>query len=249
MDEGVRAMLRVRFPKVRIVQGRCGTGGEPQTGELREAFEQAEFMLHGSGPSIVGQQALTAWRAFTGKPYGVYGVTTQDVNPELADLLSGAEFIFTRETHSLKKLEAAKVFRPLKAFGPDGTFAIDVLDEARATTFLKDSGLVEGEFICVVPRLRYTPYHKIRKVNWSEEEIARKEQHNARYAEQDHAKFREVIVRWVRDTGRKVLICPEMTYQLDIIGPLLVDPLPHDVLPHVVARKTYWGPDEAASVY
>ena len=36
---------------------------------------------------------------------------------------------------------------------------------------------------------------------------------------------------------------------LDIIDPLLYRPLPLDVKPQVVARQTYWLPDEAASVY
>lgn len=40
-----------------------------------------------------------------------------------------------------------------------------------------------------------------------------------------------------------------MTYQLDIIGPLLCDPLPADVKKNVVRRTEYWLPDEAASTY
>ena len=64
----------------------------------------------------------------------------------------------------------------------------------------------------------------------------------------DHAKAREAIVRWVRETGNKVLICPEMTYQVDIMDELLIDPLPDDVKRNVVKRG-YWLPDEAASLY
>jgi len=39
-----------------------------------------------------------------------------------------------------------------------------------------------------------------------------------------------------------------MTYQVDIMDELLIDPLPEDVKPFVVKRG-YWLPDEAASVY
>jgi len=60
---------------------------------------------------------------------------------------------------------------------------------------------------------------------------------------------REAIVSLVRKTGYKVLLCPEMTYQLDIIGPLLYDPLPEDVKAKVVRRTTFWLPDEASAVY
>jgi polysaccharide pyruvyl transferase WcaK-like protein len=52
----------------------------------------------------------------------------------------------------------------------------------------------------------------------------------------------------VRATKNKVLVCPEMTYQVDIMDELLIDPLPADVKPFVLKRG-YWLPDEAASVY
>ncbi len=248
-DRGVEPMLRKRFPNLRVVQGSCDSAGAPQTEELREAFEKADLLMHGSGPSVVGQRHLAAWRKATGKPYGIYGVTIQDISAELRELLTAAAFVFTRETHSLKNLEAAGITEPATGFAPDGTFAIDLRDDERADAFLREHGLETRKFLCAVPRLRYTPYHKIRKVSWSAEEIARREAVNEKHAEADHAKLREAIIRFVRETGNKVLVCPEMTYQLEIIGPLVVDPLPDDVKPHVVARKTYWLPDEAGSVY
>jgi len=59
---------------------------------------------------------------------------------------------------------------------------------------------------------------------------------------------REAMVMWVRKTGNKIVVCPEMTYQVDIIDELLVNPLPDDVKPFVV-KHGYWLPDEAASLY
>ena len=102
---------------------------------------------------------------------------------------------------------------------------------------------------CGRPAPSYTPYHKFKKVSWTQQEIERKEAINAEFAETDHAKLRHAITRWVRETGRKVLVGPEMTYQTEIIGPLVIDPLPADVKPSVVARDTYWITDEAASIY
>ena len=57
------------------------------------------------------------------------------------------------------------------------------------------------------------------------------------------------MIHWVRETGNKVLICPEMTYQLDIMDELLYDPLPDDVRKNVFKHDTYWLPDEAGSIY
>jgi hypothetical protein len=60
--------------------------------------------------------------------------------------------------------------------------------------------------------------------------------------------MREGMIAWVRETKGKVLVCPEMTYQVEIMDELLIDPLPDDVKPNVIKRG-YWLPDEAASVY
>jgi hypothetical protein len=113
---------------------------------------------------------------------------------------------------------------------------------------MAENGLEPKKFICAVPRLRYTPYHTFRPTGWGAEKIKTVEETNEKYKEIDHAKLREAMVRWVRETGNKVLVCPEMTYEVDIMDELLIDPLPDDVKPFIVKRG-YWLPDEAASVY
>jgi hypothetical protein len=249
VDRGVEPMLRRSFPNVKLVKGKTDDAGKPSTPELAEAFAAADLMLHGSGPSVVAQVQLEAWRKTAGKPYGIYGVTVQSLDAKLRDLLSNAAFVFCRETKSVANLEDAGVTCPVKAFAPDGTFAFHLLDDERALPFMEAHGLEDGKFLCAVPRLRYTPYHQIRKSGWSDEEIRKKTAVNDQYKEADHAKLREAITTWVRATGFKALVCPEMTYQLDILEPLVIDPLPADVKPHVVKRDTYWLPDEAGSVY
>ena len=101
----------------------------------------------------------------------------------------------------------------------------------------------------MIPRLRYTPYHKFRKTERTPEENRRRDEVNDRHAETDHAKMREAIVAYVRKTGGRVLLGPEMTYELDLLAPLLYDPLPADVKPSVAIRRDYWLTDEAAAVY
>jgi hypothetical protein len=134
-------------------------------------------------------------------------------------------------------------------FGPDAAFGIDVRDEERAGAFMKAHELEDRRFICTVPRLRYTPYHKMRKVSTDPAEIRRREAVNEQFAEADHEKLREVITAWVHETGLKALVCPEMTYQVEVGKRLLVDPLPDDVKRRVVHRDSFWLPDEAGSVY
>ncbi|MEZ5361113.1 MAG: polysaccharide pyruvyl transferase family protein [Bryobacterales bacterium] len=246
---GVGEMLRRRFPTLEIVSG------EPD--ELGDTFAESDFLLHGSGPSIVARDHVQAWRLRTGKPYGVFGVTitarseaaSRALDPELADLIEGADFVFTRETISLENLRQAGIRNPNLDFVPDGSFSVDLENDAVALPFLEANGLQPGRFICCIPRLRLTPYHKFKTVNWSDEEKQRRERINAEHAETDHAKMRRAIERWVNETGGKALLCPEMTYELDVLGPLLYDPLPDTVRPNVVQRKEYWLTDEACSAY
>jgi polysaccharide pyruvyl transferase WcaK-like protein len=195
--------------------------------------------------------------AKTGKPYGFFGIgftlageaAGVKFDSRIQKLLIGSKFVFTRETASLANLKTARVEGPRTGFAPDGTFSFDIRDEQAANRFIGQSGLA-GPFIAVVPRLRFTPYHRIRKTpNYGPEEAKRRDEFNDRHAEADHAKVREVIVAWVKKTGGKVLLCPEMTYQLEILEPLLYNPLPAEIKRNVIVRRTYWLPDEAASIY
>lgn len=246
--EEVAALLHKNFPKVNIVYGNVNKEKRVENQEVLVAFKQADIMVHGSGPSVVGQVNLEAWQLHNKKPFGIFGVTIQEINPVLKDLLQKASFIYTRETKSLEVLENAGISGDNLSFAPDATFFLDIQDQGTADQFLLDNQLEERKFICVIPRLRVTPYYKINQVNWSEDRIKQVEALNNNKKEVDHAKLREAMIMWVRETGNKVLVCPEMTYQVDIMDELLIDPLPVDVKPYVMKRG-YWMPDEAASVY
>lgn len=251
LDRGAEAMLRRGFPQLSIVKGTLDAQGVPSSRELKNAFADADFMLHGSGPSVVAHQNVRHWQRHTGKPYGIYGVTIQEIDADLEDLLKKAAFVYTRETHSLKNLEEKGVAGEHVGFVPDATFAMHLLDDRKAAKFMHENGLQARQFVCVIPRLRKTPYYKIRPDNagWSQQKINEVDALNEKHKERDHAKAREAIITYVRETGHKVLLCPEMTYQLDIIDELLFNPLPNDVKKNVVRRTTYWLPDEASSIY
>lgn len=248
VDRGVREMLQKAFPKVRIVEGRLDREGRPATAELREAFAQADLLLHGSGPSVVAWKDLRAWRRVSPKPYGVYGVTVGEVDAELKDLLSDAAFVYCRDTISLDVIRKAGVQSPVMQFAPDATFAIHLRDDGRSQDYLRAKGLEERKFLCAIPRLRYTPYYKIHNKKPTPRDLER-QRISEQFQEADHAKLREAIVTWVRHTGLPVLACPEMTYQVALAKEMLVDPLPADVKAKVVWRDRYWLTDEAASIY
>ena len=235
---GVEAMLRRSFPDLGIVQGEAVSG----------ALESCDFLLHGSGPSLVAQKDVARWRRATGKPYGIYGITLAKADAEARELIAGARFIFFRDSVSLKWAQAEGLQCPVMEFAPDGAFGCKLRDEAAAKAFLAAHGLEEGRFLCVIPRLRYTPYWKIRgKPMTAEDE--RKHQRNQAMKEHDHAPLRAAMVAVARQTGLKMLVCPEDQSQMAVGKEMLFDPLPADVKARVVWREHYWLTDEALSTY
>ena len=250
VGNGVAEMLLARFPNLRIIQ-------TPEA--LKTAFEECDFLLHGSGPSLVAAQDIAKWRDATGKPYGVYGITfnepdTASAKPELVKkfqqsipIMSGARFVFFRDSVSLAEAKKHGCTCPVMGFGPDGAFASDLRDDDRADAFLKSHRLDEGRFLCCIPRLRYTPYWTIpaRKTPLDDTRHAR----NESMKEHDLAPLRQAIVEVVRQTKMKVLICPEDETQMALGKEMLFDKLPADVKGHVVWRAEFWLTGEALSTY
>ena len=276
LADGVRELVTRSFPNLKIAEGLV-QNGKPGTPELAAAWAEADFMLHGSGSGFSARTDLAAWHRVTGKPYGVFGTSTDPISgfgdgrdPEggtLANLrarigklpsnhlddstrgvIDRAAFMFCRDTLSRDYLKAQGVRTPILEFGPDSQFGMKRKDDVLGDAFRKAHGLEEGKFICVIPRLRYTPYYRMRnETRGRTDEL--KDAINDRTTESDHAKVRDMIVNYVRNTGNKVLTCGEMTYQVPMAKEVLVDRLPADVKRMVVWRDTFWKTYEAASVY
>lgn len=244
----VEKWLSINFPSVKIVHGDVDTDFKVSSPEVNDAFSSSDIMIHGSGPSVVGSANLEAWVRATGKPFGIFGTTIQSIDEKLKSLLQKASFIFTRETASQEVLSKNGIETVNMMFVPDATFFMNLTDKSRAEIFLKEKGLEHGKYICVIPRLRRTPYYLVRPNSYTEEQVRSIDALNNSRKEEDHSKLREAIVTWVRETGNRVLVCPEMTYQIDIMDELIINPLPDDIKPFV-AKRGYWLPDEAASVY
>ena len=236
-DNGVAEMLRRRFPKVPILNGRE---------DIQAAFAECDFLLHGSGPGFVAAKDVAKWRKETGKPYGIYGITFASTGAEAISLLSNARFVFFRDSVSLEFAKDHGVKCPVMEFGPDGAFAVDLRNDAAEEAFLKANGLEDGRFLCCLSRLRHTPYWKVKKGFAFDE---KKQARNEAMKEHDHAPLREAIIAVVRGTPLKVLLCPEDATQMEVGKEMLYDPLPADVKARVVRHEKYWLTDEAVSTY
>jgi len=235
VDNGVEEMLCRNFPRLKIAQGEA----------LKQAFEDCDFLLHGSGPSLVAQKDVAKWRKATGRPYGIYGITVGQVDEEAKDILNNACFVFFRDSVSMNFAKEQGVKCPVMEFGPDGAFGVKLRNDDAAIAFLKKNNLEDGKFLCCIPRLRFTPYWKIKGKSFDEKKHARNEE----MKEHDHAPLREAICAVVRKTAMKVLLCPEDKSQMQVGKEMLFDKLPDDVKAKVVWRENYWLTDEALSTY
>ena len=244
----VAAMERRRFPGLRVVQGRIGADGRADNPALEQAVSWAEFLLHGSGPSLVGAADVAAFVRRTGKPFGVYGITQGSfLSGDDSSLLSQAAFVFFRDSVSLARARADGVRAPVMEFGPDGAFACDLRNETNAAAFLAAHDLRPGRFLCCLSRLRYTPYWTI-PGDTRPRDPAR-DARNQAMKEHDHRPLREAIIAVARATGLKVLLCPEDMTQMAVGKELFWDVLPDDVRSRVVWRNEFWLTDEALSTY
>jgi hypothetical protein len=120
-------------------------------------------------------------------------------------------------------------------------------DEA-AVAFLRANGVEVGKFVCCIPRLRYTPYWKIRGTAMSDEQ-RRRAARNEALKEHDHAPLRETIAAVGGETGFGVLLCPEDQSQMEVGKEMLLDKLPAGVRARTVWRDRFWLTDEALSTY
>lgn len=248
VGNGVKEMLESRFPNVPIVQTEQ---------EVKNAFTEADLLVHGSGPSLVGRRNIVRWTEATGKPYGIYGITfpgryvARDAeltaSPLDVELLNKAAFAFFRDSGSLHFAKETGITCPIMEFGPDGTFAVDLQNEELATTFLKEHGLEEGKFMCCIPRYRYTEEWLAKGKNrpYVQEHV----DINNKMKHHDNGPLREAITRIIRETDMKILICPEDETHVALGKSLILDHLPEDVKKRVVWRDKYWLTDEALSTY
>ncbi len=248
LSDEVAAMEHRRFPKLKIVKGTLGADGKSSNQALGDAVAWADFLLHGSGPSLVAAKDVAAFVKQTKKPFGVYGITHGSfLSGNDKELLSQAKFVYFRDSVSLELAKREGVTSPIMEFAPDGAFACDLRDDDKAIAFMQANDLEEGKFLCCLSRLRFTPYWTIPESNRTFD--AQRHARNEAMKEHDHRALRESVMEVVRQTPLKVLLCPEDKTQMAVGKEMLWDTLPDDVKPRVVWRENYWLTDEALSTY
>ncbi|HBE03658.1 MAG TPA: hypothetical protein DC049_14485, partial [Spirochaetia bacterium] len=252
-NDQVNGMLKRRFPSVDFIQGRITEDGSAEHPELQKAFDLADLVIQNSGmhynqfwPINYGfiRACLKAR-----KPFGLYGQSfdgfRDDQLNEARHLLGQAAFIYCRDSLSLAYLQRIGVSPQVLRFGPDGCFGIDVRDDQRADSFLRKNSLDEHSFMAVIPRTNTPKLHDAADaLNPKEPTALQKDEDNKR-----SEKLRVIIEYFIRSTGGKVLLAPEVDKEIPHARRLLYDPLPEQIRAQVVHRSSFWNADEAVSIY
>lgn len=262
----VEPLLRSYFPTVEIVHGKFDADKKVTAPDVLAAFDRADLFLCSSGPDVgIASAVFAEWhRHHAGDvknhPYGFFGLTVdresmfarikqRDVfSTQDRKIVDNAAFFFARDTASLDYLRRQKVTTPVLDFTPDAVFAVNQYDTARANAWLKTNGLEKGGYICVIGRTRFAPYYKIKGLPRTENDAVCDE-YNARHLENDLGKIRAAITRFIKETRKKVVLCPEMTFEVELAKTEIYDKLPEEIRRNVVWKSEYWMPDEAAAVY
>ncbi|WAC20284.1 polysaccharide pyruvyl transferase family protein [Luteolibacter sp. SL250] len=248
-NKEVDAMLAKRFPKVEIVKGSLSE----KDGAVQKAIARADFFMRGPG---MGQSTdFMKYCNKIGKPWGLQGqsyfpdMVTGDGAEARVALLNSASFIYCRDTKTLKTLQDNGVKPPVMEFCPDGCFGIDVRDEEKALARLAKHGLEPKKFITIQLRT-HTPTspgvddkrpQKLNPLNPTPENIA---------DDKRRAKvYQDLIAMWVKETGYKVVIAPEVYKEMQYNKQFIYDTLPDDLKKHVVNFDEFWNVDEACSFY
>lgn len=247
-NEAVDAMLMKRFPKLEIVKGSL-----TKEGPVQDAVKRADFFLRGPG---MGQSIdFMEFCNKIGKPWGLQAqsyfpdMVTGEKGEKNIALLNSAAFIYCRDSKTLKLLQDTGIKTPVLEFAPDGCFGIDVRDEEKALARLKKHGLEEKKFITIQLRTHSATSpgvddkrpQKLNPLHPTPENIA----DDVRRAKV----YQDLIAMWVKETGFKVVIAPEVKKEMEYNKKFIYDTLPDDLKPYVVNFDEFWNVDEACSFY
>ena len=246
-NDAVISMIKTRFPQVSIIKA-----GADHLFALKKAFEEADMFIQNSGmkfnrfwspPVEIIKQSIAA-----NVPFCLYGQSfdgfEKEKEAEMRDLLSSASQIYCRENDSFYYLRKIGVQPNVLEFGPDGCFGIDVKDEEKAEAYLYDHGLKPKEYITVTIRTN-TPANGHSNVLNPKEPTELEKRQDQFWA----GKLLELIENWVKETGLKVLLTPEVDKEIPHAKRLLFEKLPSEIRKYVIHRSTFWNVDEAASIY
>src|SRR5688500_18743511 len=80
LGHGSRELLTKGYPRLKIVEGSLGDDNKPRSAPLAKAWEDTDLYLSGSGSGFPASNHAVAFQKATGKPVGVFGVSTDPIS-------------------------------------------------------------------------------------------------------------------------------------------------------------------------
>ncbi|MGV8093578.1 MAG: polysaccharide pyruvyl transferase family protein [Mangrovibacterium sp.] len=121
-NDVTESLLKKYFPSIEIVSGIIDKENNIESTEVKRAIDVSDILIQVSGASVATDH-LQAWvKRAPQKPFGIFGVTIENISGSLASLLNKAAFVFTRETTSMKILHQAGITCRNIEFVPDTAF-------------------------------------------------------------------------------------------------------------------------------
>lgn len=222
--------------------------------DVSDAFGNAGFALFTSGTTLnfgrMGKRSfwrfslLYALPMIIARALGIpYGISSQSFDalewPSdilFRQLFADAEFVFCRDTDSLAYLKQRNLISKRMGYRPDTTFFFGGADEAWADEYMARHGLEEGRFITLTIRSSTQPGPLMG--------VMSKERSEAHMV-----KLRAFIEALTAQTDLKVLICPEVKYEIQPARELLYDQVSKEAQEKCVWMDSFWNTEQAYSIY
>ena len=80
LGDGSLDLLTRNYPKLTIAEGSLDKQNKPNSPALAKAWEEADLYLSGSGSGFPASNHAVAFQKATGKPVGVFGVSTDPIS-------------------------------------------------------------------------------------------------------------------------------------------------------------------------
>ncbi len=222
--------------------------------DVAEALGDAGFVLFTSGTTLnFGRMGKRSFWRFSltyalpmviARALGIpYGISSQSFDalewPSdifFRQLFADAEFVFCRDTDSLAYLKQRNLISKRMGYRPDTTFFFGGADEAWADEYMARHGLEDGRFITLTIRTSEQPGPLLGVMSKERSDI-------------HMAKLRTFIEELTSQTDLKVLICPEVKYEIQFARDLLYDQVSKEAREKCVWMDSFWNTEQAYSIY
>ncbi len=241
-DEKLMEMLNKNFTTLKMVTGEIDDSGQPTTDELKKVLSESDLFFYTPGSSTevdwtgeskdgVETRSLQ-YCLDNGISYALLGLGNIPDEQESLDrflkIANGAEFVYSTSSTTDKLLKDKNIKISKIQTAPNPLFGFDLRDDTQSRKVLKEYYLLDKDFLTVDFKAHGIPSEKLKEYS---------------------RKVIELIIRWIKETDKNVLLLPNNEVDVDYTVKNIYDPIPEEIKAKVAISKERLMPDLAASIY